>query len=486
MSRSGPQAAKRGSVSDANRKDPTLLEAFERAGEWWLPEDHRDRVAGTASFDPNDGVRLHTIGAFEPSWRGAAAEEPFRPPLILGFWGPSNTPITLHKTTRTGNVRPSPEQPDSITLHAAHMIVGHHFQSEEDLTFVSVRASFTAIEEWAGHNPFYSTVPDEACYTPIEPVTAEVEALRTRLAVGSESGRGGEGVRTLRLDHEVFIDIEPEEKKPLKWYRDILSSLQDLLTLLVGRPVYPRSMRAQVNRGAAARSDVYFGQGLRLPKGPSTMPTEGLVRPSDVLIPLPLIRERLPEVLDYWFAKRDLLSPVHELFLGALFNPRTYPDFQFLSLAQALETYHRRTNPEARYLSEQEYADERYPEIVTSLPSSLPGPLREKLKATLKYANEWSLRKRLKELVNAIPITGIAGDDPAFVERIVDTRNYLTHYPEELEPEALRGPELMEAVEEMRRLLAFLLLRELGLDPAEVWAEMSIKAPKSTYLSLEE
>lgn len=69
---------------------------------------------------------------------------------------------------------------------------------------------------------------------------------------------------------------------------------------------------------------------------------------------------------------------------------------------------------------------------------------------------------------------------------MVDTRNYLTHYTEELERKALRGPELLEAVEELRRLLAFLLLRELGLDTAEVWAEMSIKVPKSTYSALDE
>lgn len=51
-----------------------------------------------------------------------------------------------------------------------------------------------------------------------------------------------------------------------------------------------------------------------------------------------------------------------------MFNPRTYPDFQFLSLAQALETYHRRTSPNARYLPEREYLEEHYPEVVSSLP----------------------------------------------------------------------------------------------------------------------
>lgn len=462
-----------------------MLESFERAGKWWLPENHRDQVAGTVSFDPNEGVRLQTIGVFESSWQGASAEKPFRPRLILGFRGPSNTPITLYKTTRVGNVPSSSVRPNSSTLQAVCMIVGHHFRAEEDLILTSARTGFTSFEEWAEHRPFESAAPDEARYTPIEPVTAEVEELGASFTLGSESSRGGDGVRNLHLDHRVFVDIEPKKRKSLAWYREVLSSLQDLLTLLVGRPVYPRSMEVQVNAGAGARSEVFFGQGLRSPRNQGTASTEGLVRPSDVLVPLPLIRARLPEILESWFTKRDLLMPVYELFFGALFNTRTYPNFQFLGLAQALETYHRRTNPDARYLSEQEYADERYPELVSSLPSSLPNPLKEKLKNTLQYANEWSLRKRLKELVAAVPVTGIAGDDPTFVERVVDTRNYLTHYTEELERKAMRGPELMETVEEMRRLLAFLLLRELGLDAAEACTQILIKVPKSTYLLLD-
>lgn len=473
-------------MNGSYRQRLTLLEAFEQAGEWWLPEDHRDRVAGTVSFDPNDGVELCTIGAFKSSWQGTGSDKPFRPPLILGFWGPSNTPITLHKTTRIGNVRASLERPDSTTLHAVCMIVGHHFHAEGDLTLASVRAEFTSLEEWTGHRPFNSAEPDEARYAPIEPVAVEVEALGARLTIGSASSRSGDGIRTLGLDHRVFIDIEPEGKRPLKWYRDLLSSLQDLLTLLVGRSVYPRSMQAQVNTGGSARSDVFFGQGARLPESRGKVPGEGLVRSSDVLVPLPLIRSELPEVLGNWFAKRDLLAPVYELFLGALFNAKIYTDFQFLSLAQGLETYHRRTNPDARYLPEQEYLEEHYPEIVSSLPPSLPEALRNKLKTTLWYANEWSLRKRLKELVGAVPITGIAGDDPTLIQRVVNTRNYLTHYTEELERDAMRGPKLMEAVEELRRLLAFLLLQELGLDTVFVCTEISTKVPKSTYLSLED
>ncbi len=68
---------------------------------------------------------------------------------------------------------------------------------------------------------------------------------------------------------------------------------------------------------------------------------------------------------------------------------------------------------------------------------------------------------------------------------VVDTRNYLTHYSEDSEAGALRGPELNETVDELRRVLAFFLLRELGLDEQKIIAAVA-KVPRYGYFSLED
>ena len=72
----------------------TLLDSFERDGEWWLSEALREnRVAGRVYFDPAGGVRLRTFRPF----REEMELEPgvgLRPPLILGFWG-HGTPLCL-------------------------------------------------------------------------------------------------------------------------------------------------------------------------------------------------------------------------------------------------------------------------------------------------------------------------------------------------------------------------------------------------------
>ena len=76
-------------------------------------------------------------------------------------------------------------------------------------------------------------------------------------------------------------------------------------------------------------------------------------------------------------------------------------------------------------------------------------------------------------------------DRPNLVQKMLDTRNYLTHYPENLEWRALSGTELMEVIEDLRRMLAFFLLRELGLDMGPVLAAVA-KIPRNTYYSLDD
>ncbi len=61
---------------------PSLLDSFERDGEWWLPGDSsEDRVAGRLSFDPVSGVRLKTLKPFRAEKRLGVGEG-FRPDVM--------------------------------------------------------------------------------------------------------------------------------------------------------------------------------------------------------------------------------------------------------------------------------------------------------------------------------------------------------------------------------------------------------------------
>jgi len=81
-------------------------------------------------------------------------------------------------------------------------------------------------------------------------------------------------------------------------------------------------------------------------------------------------------------------------------------------------------------LPEEEHA-KRLEEIIKAAPSQH----KEWLKNKLAYSNEPSLRKRLKEIFNEIRDVipkEIFPDEEYFIGKVVDTRNYLTHYDKRL------------------------------------------------------
>jgi hypothetical protein len=103
--------------------------------------------------------------------------------------------------------------------------------------------------------------------------------------------------------------------------------------------------------------------------------------------------------------------------------------------------------------------------MLAAIPPNTPKMVRDKLKTTLLYANEPSLRQRLKRLYDELadefgemPLRMKRND----VNRLVDTRNYLTHYPEELKASAVPADELPAKAHQLTLLTIVLILRRLG------------------------
>jgi hypothetical protein len=131
------------------------------------------------------------------------------------------------------------------------MLIGAHFGSGPEVRFTSLDASFTHLEEWMGPGriPFESDDTREtytAAYSYPAVIGTRVRALESEVSIGSEFVQAAPGFRTMKLEHTALISISPDEPKNVEWYQSTLRDLQNLLTLLVGRPVHPRWIRAQV------------------------------------------------------------------------------------------------------------------------------------------------------------------------------------------------------------------------------------------------
>lgn len=474
------------------RKEHTLFEDFEYRGHWYLPENPEQKVAGVVRFDSERGICLELFQSF-PEPLANAVERVTRPRLILGL-SDNGTPITLFQATQTGWVAPGAEKP--AFYYAQYMFLGHHFHARSDILFSSLSVNFTYLEEWMGHANFEPrSGPNMPSYSAPDEVKGWIRQIGptdAEITVHSTLRSNGDWLRSMETVHTGWLKITPGESQDFAWYRKVLDSLQNLMTLLMGRPVYPKLVTSRVGTGEfyewspsiekVVTAEVYFHQEFRTPTPPRRSHHQSAIT-EDVLLPLPSIAPDLSIVLNAWFKDVERLDPVHEVFFGALYNTRAYPQSQFLSLMQAAESLHRRTRF-GKYVREEKYEEYRR-EMVACIPGPVNKDHRESLKARLKYGNEYALRKRLQELLRLYPGKELIEANPNFINDIVNTRNYLTHLTDELKDKALHGTALLKANDDLRYLLTILLLRRLEISGATVY-EASLRIERSEYLSLED
>ena len=129
-----------------------------------------------------------------------------------------------------------------------------------------------------------------------------------------------------------------------------------------------------------------------------------------------------------WFCLYEKINESLGILFAILYSDM-YLSIRFLLAAQAVEALHRHLLP-STYIDETRYEEIRR-ELVNSIPGEVPPNLKSKLKDVLKYGNELSLRRRLKEVSQRLAekeAADIICLDSAFISDVVDTRNYLTHY----------------------------------------------------------
>jgi hypothetical protein len=81
--------------------------------------------------------------------------------------------------------------------------------------------------------------------------------------------------------------------------------------------------------------------------------------------------------------------------------------------------------------------------LIATVMKGCPNHKQDWLKAKLEYANELSLRKRLRQMVEPFKdLYGDPGQRKHFIGKVIDTRNYLTHYDTRLTQQAARGDDL--------------------------------------------
>lgn len=446
-----------------------MIKAVQYKGIWWLPDNPEKKVTGYLTFNLEDGLQLEVIGDFAEHDKPSLARLNDYD-IILGLASDGKT-ITLTNCMATSAKSALFSFP-VLAFRAEIAFVGAHFQSGNEMLFKSVFIDYSYLNEWLSTSGFSLQFSSDFRdfkieYSHPEKIEAAIDDECGISVVFSRTGPSlSKPGNKVSIKQNAHIKIEYTQDRSLDDYLTISGRLRDFLSLAVGRPIFPVKITAlaEANRRRLSDGQEYHPEIQIIFQMQHVPESSKTLNSWEMLFTFHHIKDELERFLSNWFGKADILAPVYRLYFGTIYNPSRYLEDQFLSLTQAVESYHRRLT-ENQELPQEEH-ERRLAEIVDAVPLEY----REWLKGRLSYSNEPNLRKRLKMLLDRFsPILGnLVGNKGKFINKVVTTRNYLTHYDPSLEGQAVRGEELLGLVTTLSALLKVCLLVEIGFGVEEV------------------
>lgn len=452
------------------------MNSFELNGIWWIPENPEVKIAGTLRYDPTEGAFLDLIGTFKnlPDFVNVSSLD-----IVLGFAG--GKAVTLYKCVESRtNMSMCVGMPVMTlsTYFAGVVFLGHHFQKEEDLVFQSISVNYSYLEEWTRitgiklgltmdknqHQAKY-----DASYSFPDKIVVKLGDFD--LTITYSFKHGGDQLKSIEFVQTTYLEITPNSPMNFNEYHSkFLYHLQNFLSLGIGRAVYPLEIKGknsncktELKGGKTIFNDIMvFYQLGKMPDFTKKL------HPRNMFFCYSDIAPEFKDCLKNWFSKSELLAPVYDLYFATLYNPAIYLQYEFLSLAQSIESYHRRIFG-GEYVSTEEYRP-ILEALKSSIPEGIDSDFRESLKHRMQYLHEYSLRKRLKKIVDSYGnfLDSIIPDKNEFIEDIYNTRNFLTHYDKSSEDKAKKGNELYKRTKQLKFLVEICLLKELGLSEGKI------------------
>lgn len=456
-----------------------FMEEFEYNGIWWLPENPKEEISGTLRFNLREDANLELIGSFKEAKDINTLSQP---KIILGITSNGKI-ITLYKCYES-HLHISMPGFLSSSFIASVVFEGHHFEKEEDIIFDSLSLNYSHLEEWMRITGFKFKLEtdsenhltkNEVSYSFPQKIEAKVDKLN--ISFDYDFTSGGDRIKEVNLKQTTFIKIEP--RKPIyfnDYRRNICYHVQNFLSLAIGRAIYPLIIKGKTKACKTELSDgrVVYDDILVFYPTKDLSNLSKKLHPFDMLFSFGDISNNFEKYLRNWLSKSKVLQPVYDLYFGTLYNPSMYLQHKFLSLIQAIESYHSRVYG-GKYLSDNDYMPTREALLKVVCQKINDDDFRKSLKEKLKYLNEFSLQKRLKEILKKCGdvINLLIQDNEEFIEDVKNTRNFLTHYDKNIERKAKSGQELYMLVQKMKFVLEICFLIELEMSVETIKALVS-------------
>ncbi len=425
--------------------DPLNLdEAGEWAGLWWLPEDPDEQVPGVLRYDPEGGLSLSLIGAFEDRIMSSPA------PDVAAVHEGSPTWDVIHGAAEWRHITlldcvPSSSRrtfgarvksPDKQTVAATTAIIGAHISGEADAAFSAAEVSVEDLGLWAAASVFegFFGAPDgkldgrgSISVKPVETQSVVVDGtaylLAHRHTLSTFDRRKGKTVACMR--DTPFVRTVPADPFSLSGALEAARLVQDLIALATHRAAGVVWLRLDV-----------AGTDAGLPDGGPVPPPR-----ADVLYTPAAIGKHDAKALDHhrafftcqslpfdevvprWCEVRGRLQEAINMILGLRYAPARFVENNLLTTVGAAEVLHRGLR-----IDEKPFPNEEFKAMRDAMLAQVPEEHRDRFRGA--FRNDLTLRERLLALAARPDREAIAllmPDVGHWAKRTTLARNDLAH-----------------------------------------------------------
>ncbi|MHA1451044.1 MAG: HEPN domain-containing protein [Candidatus Hodarchaeales archaeon] len=379
-------------------------------GYWWLPDNPDNEIQGQLVFTPLIDSYFELQGDFSEE---ITFLDKRNYPIILGMLS-NGTSVTLENcllVNQNINFHGYPV----LRFYVRRIYKGVHFDSVENICFKRVFVSFHNLNEWSDFkwleiDKKYKPQKYSIQYTQPSPISFETDDYLISFMSGHSFN---DTFSKFVIEQQTTISIESKKGQlPIGEFSQVIRYFQNFLTLAIGEPtslidIYGHTdssiIEIETKKEIHNKVDIYYSS-----TGKDVVYKK--IHKGEMLFTLQDVKDDISSMIMNWLEKGVSYAPVFNLYFSTLYNPHLYSEIKFLSIIQAIETYHRRKFG-GKYQEDEEFHNNLYQDFVDVIPDGIDKSFRDSLRfGKLKYANEYSLRKRLRILIDYLAENGISID----------------------------------------------------------------------------
>jgi hypothetical protein len=356
------------------------------------------------------------------------------------------------------------------------LLVGQHLHSRiDEPVFIETEIEIEGLYEWVD----FPKIPLERNIEKnvVEIVSGNIEPKRFKisddLSLSIKQDRHfhfSSGGSILTIECTAAIGLTWMKPKSLLEIQNIIYRINSFLCLALDNPLSLTSVKVSKPGGNTDQKET---MAIIYQSIPEKTEKSAFFHPSWFLFSYKMIENDFEKILSSYLADSEL-KIAYDLYFSATAFKHNLLETRFLLLVQGLEFFHRLTHECKKF------PDKRFEELKRNIISHCENEDETKLvNDSLAYANECSLRMRLKLILDSLP--SIIPDKKQFIEDLVETRNYYTHFDPSKKKKAKFGFDLWVLSTRTEALFSLCILENLGFSEDQI---QKVRACKTIKLSL--